>query len=122
MKVYNIYSLEKYTEKYQCSAMSLSSTGGPGFTYLSPTVYWYLATGDLKAALSKASCADVSNKALFPKSNFGHPVCPYLLYLVNTMPKRPLVSTLFCLEIETRDSSPKIPPGNSWSFRELISY
>lgn len=36
------------------------SQGGPGFTYLSPTVYWYLATGDL----SKASCADVSNKAL----------------------------------------------------------
>ncbi|CAH3162536.1 unnamed protein product [Pocillopora meandrina] len=122
MKVYNIYSLEKYTEKYQCSAMSLSSTGGPGFTYLSPTVYWYLATGDL----SKASCADVSNKASTNvssfRSNFGHPVCPYLLYLVNTMPKRPLVSTLFCLEIETHDSSPKISPGNSWSFRELISY
>lgn len=49
------------------------SQGGPGFTYLSPTVYWYLATGDLKAALSKASCADVSNKALFPKYFQNYP-------------------------------------------------
>ncbi|KAJ7318914.1 hypothetical protein OS493_036905 [Desmophyllum pertusum] len=38
--------------------------GGPGFPYLSPAVYWYLATGDLQVALAKASCADVSNKEL----------------------------------------------------------
>ena len=35
---------------------------GPGFPYLSPAVYWYLATGDLQAALGKASCADVTNE------------------------------------------------------------
>ena len=37
---------------------------GPGFPYLSPAVYWYLATGDLQAALGKVSCADVTNKEL----------------------------------------------------------
>ena len=36
---------------------------GPGLPYLSPAVYW-LATGDLQAALGKASCADVINKEL----------------------------------------------------------
>ena len=29
--------------------------GGPGFPYLSPTIYWYLATGDLQVALQRAS-------------------------------------------------------------------
>ena len=38
--------------------------GGPGFPYLSPAIYWYLATGDLQVALGKASCADVCNKEL----------------------------------------------------------
>ena len=38
--------------------------GGPGFPYLSPAIYWYLATGDLQVALDKASCADVCNKEL----------------------------------------------------------
>lgn len=37
---------------------------GPGFPYLSPAVYWYLATGDLQATLGKVSCADVTNKEL----------------------------------------------------------
>ena len=37
---------------------------GSGFPYLSPAVYWYLATGDLQAALGKVSCADVTNKEL----------------------------------------------------------
>ena len=35
--------------------------GGPGFPYLSPTIYWYLATGDLQVALQRASCTDVDN-------------------------------------------------------------
>ena len=38
--------------------------GGPGFPYLSPSIYWYLATGDLQTALAKASCADVQNSEL----------------------------------------------------------
>ena len=38
--------------------------GGPGFPYLSPTIYWYLATGDLQVALQRASCADVDNHDL----------------------------------------------------------
>lgn len=38
--------------------------GGPGFPYLSPPIYWYLATADLQTALSKASCADVTNEVL----------------------------------------------------------
>ena len=38
--------------------------GGPGFPYLSPSIYWYLATGDLQTALAKASCADVQNNDL----------------------------------------------------------
>lgn len=35
--------------------------GGPGFPYLSPTIYWYLATGDLQVSLQRASCTDVDN-------------------------------------------------------------
>ena len=38
--------------------------GGPGFPYLSPSIYWYLATGDLQTALAKASCADAQNNDL----------------------------------------------------------
>ena len=38
--------------------------GGPGFLYLSPSIYLYLATGDLQTALAKASCADVQNNEL----------------------------------------------------------
>ena len=38
--------------------------GGPGFPYLSPSIYWYLATGDLQTTLAKASCADVQNNEL----------------------------------------------------------
>ncbi|XP_068707402.1 uncharacterized protein [Montipora foliosa] len=38
--------------------------GGPGFPYLSPSIYWYLATGDQQTALAKASCADVQNNDL----------------------------------------------------------
>ncbi|KAK3755973.1 hypothetical protein QZH41_016831, partial [Actinostola sp. cb2023] len=33
----------------------------PGFPYLSPTIYWYLATGDLQIAIQKASCSDVDD-------------------------------------------------------------
>ena len=35
--------------------------GGPGFPYLSPVIYGYLATGDLQVALQRASCTDVDN-------------------------------------------------------------
>ncbi|XP_015759324.1 PREDICTED: uncharacterized protein LOC107338599 [Acropora digitifera] len=38
--------------------------GGPGFPYLAPSIFWYLATGDLQTALGKASCADVQNNDL----------------------------------------------------------
>ena len=38
--------------------------GGPGFPYLSPVIYWYLATGDLQVALERASCADVDSHDL----------------------------------------------------------
>ena len=38
--------------------------GGPGFPYLSPPIYWYLATGDLQIALQKASFSDVDNAEL----------------------------------------------------------
>ena len=38
--------------------------GGPGFPYLSPSIYWFLATRDLQTALAKASCADVQNNEL----------------------------------------------------------
>lgn len=37
---------------------------GPGFPYLSPAIYWYLATGDLQIAIQKASCSDVDNREL----------------------------------------------------------
>ena len=37
---------------------------GPGFPYLAPSIYWYLATGDLQVALGKASRSEVSNKDL----------------------------------------------------------
>ena len=38
--------------------------GGSGFPYLSPTIYWYLATDDLQVGLQRASCADVDNHEL----------------------------------------------------------
>ena len=34
---------------------------GPGFPYLSPTIYWYLATGDLQTAIQKVTCSDVDD-------------------------------------------------------------
>ena len=33
--------------------------GGPGFPYLAPAVYWYVATGDLGEAIDKASIFDI---------------------------------------------------------------
>lgn len=38
--------------------------GGPGFPFLAPPIYWYLATGDLHAAIIRTSCADVSDQDL----------------------------------------------------------
>ena len=35
--------------------------GGPGFPFLSPTMYWYAVTGDLQVASQRASCTDVDN-------------------------------------------------------------
>jgi hypothetical protein len=38
--------------------------GGPGFPYLAPTIYWYLATGYLQVAITRASCAHVTDRDL----------------------------------------------------------
>ena len=38
--------------------------GGPGFPYLSPVVYWYVATGDLQQGIARASVLDISDGIL----------------------------------------------------------
>ena len=38
--------------------------GGPGFPYLSPLVYWYVATGDLQQGIARASVLDISDGIL----------------------------------------------------------
>lgn len=38
--------------------------GGPGFPYLSPVVYWYIATGDLQQGVARASVMDISDGIL----------------------------------------------------------
>ena len=38
--------------------------GGPGFPYLSPVIYWYIATGDLQQGIARASVIDISNGIL----------------------------------------------------------
>ncbi|KAJ7354986.1 G2 M-phase specific E3 ubiquitin protein ligase [Desmophyllum pertusum] len=38
--------------------------GGPGFPYLAPVVYWYIATGDLQQGLTRASCVDIHDGVL----------------------------------------------------------
>ena len=38
--------------------------GGPGFPYLCPTLYWYIATGDLQQGLARASCIDILDPVL----------------------------------------------------------
>ena len=37
---------------------------GPGFPYLSPVVYWYVATGDLQQGIARASVLDISDGIL----------------------------------------------------------
>ena len=37
---------------------------GPGFPYLAPAIYCYIATGDLNEAISRASCMDVMDVEL----------------------------------------------------------
>lgn len=46
--------------------------GGPGFPFLAPPIYWYLATGDLQAAITRATCGDVSDGDLL---NYIEKVC-----------------------------------------------
>ena len=38
--------------------------GGPGFPYLCPTLYWYIAAGDLQQGLARASCIDILDPVL----------------------------------------------------------
>ncbi|CAH3024410.1 unnamed protein product [Porites evermanni] len=38
--------------------------GGPGFPYLSPVVYWYVATGDLQQGITRASVLGISDGIL----------------------------------------------------------
>ena len=38
--------------------------GGPGFPFLSPSIYWYVATGDLQQGLARASVVDISDGIL----------------------------------------------------------
>eukprot|EP00794_Sanderia_malayensis_P008368 gene8368-9266_t len=35
--------------------------GGPGFTYLAPGIFWYIATGDLRQAVGRSSFIDVGD-------------------------------------------------------------
>eukprot|EP00794_Sanderia_malayensis_P013447 gene13447-14828_t len=35
--------------------------GGPGFTYLAPGIFWYIATGDLSQAVGRSSFIDVGD-------------------------------------------------------------
>ena len=37
---------------------------GPGFPYLAPAIYWYVATGDLNEGISRASAVDVVDEDL----------------------------------------------------------
>ena len=37
---------------------------GPGFPYLAPAIYWYIATGDLNEAVGRASSIDVVDEDL----------------------------------------------------------
>ena len=37
---------------------------GPGFPYLAPAIYWYVATGNLEKAVGRASHIDVVDKDL----------------------------------------------------------
>ena len=38
--------------------------GGPGFPYLCPTLYWYIATGDLQQGLARLPCIDILDPVL----------------------------------------------------------
>ena len=38
--------------------------GGPGFPYLAPSIYWYIATGDLSEAVARCSFVDVGDHEL----------------------------------------------------------
>lgn len=38
--------------------------GGPGFPYLCPTLYWYIATGDLQQVTARLTCVDVQDPVL----------------------------------------------------------
>ena len=61
---------KKTTVKLRCSISAYPAPtvqwfkDGTSLGDLSPTIYWYLATGDLQVALQRASCADVNNHDL----------------------------------------------------------
>ncbi|XP_022780115.1 uncharacterized protein LOC111321486 isoform X1 [Stylophora pistillata] len=38
--------------------------GGPGFPYLTPGIYWYIATGDLSEAVGRSSFVDIGDSEL----------------------------------------------------------
>lgn len=38
--------------------------GGPGFPFLAPVIYSYIATGDLSEAVARASCLDIGDTEL----------------------------------------------------------
>ena len=38
--------------------------GGPGFPYLAPGIFWYIATGDLSQAVGRSSFIDVGDMDL----------------------------------------------------------
>lgn len=38
--------------------------GDSGFPYLSPVIYWYIATGDLQHGIARASVIDISDEIL----------------------------------------------------------
>lgn len=53
--------------------------GEPGFPYLSPLLYWYIATGDQQQELTRASCIDVADTVL---ANYLKRVSLFSLFLV----------------------------------------
>ena len=55
--------------------------GGPGFPYLCPTLYWYIATGDLQQGVVRVSCIDILDSVLVDyvkKVSIRYTCYPYL--------------------------------------------
>lgn len=56
--------------------------GGPGFPYLSPVIYWYIATGDLRQGIARASVIDISDGIL---NSYVTRVCVAFNFLFGTV-------------------------------------